>query len=111
MIAKNKAPVIQRCLDSVLPVIAHWVIVDTGSTDGTPDFIRRALHEFIDCEQALHRARLLCPIKGRHTQGLMVAKSGRAKPYPAGALCDQPWIYKTGFLDKRAVAALMTAQR
>ena len=40
MIVKNEAPVIRRCLDSVLPLIDHWVIVDTGSTDGTQDIIR-----------------------------------------------------------------------
>jgi hypothetical protein len=43
MIVKNEAPVIRRCLDSVLPVISHWVIVDTGSTDGTQDIIRAHL--------------------------------------------------------------------
>lgn len=40
MIVKNEAPVIRRCLDSVLPLIDHWVIVDTGSSDGTQDIIR-----------------------------------------------------------------------
>lgn len=40
MIVKNEAPVIRRCLDSVRPLIDHWVIVDTGSTDGTQEIIR-----------------------------------------------------------------------
>lgn len=43
MIVKNEAPVIRRCLDSVLPFIDHWLIVDTGSTDGTQEIVRRHL--------------------------------------------------------------------
>jgi glycosyltransferase involved in cell wall biosynthesis len=45
MIVKNEAPVISRCLDSVRPIIDHWVIVDTGSTDGTQDIIREHLRD------------------------------------------------------------------
>ena len=40
MIVKDEAHVIERCLASVLPVIDHWVIVDTGSTDGTQQKIK-----------------------------------------------------------------------
>ncbi len=40
MIVKNESPVIRRCLDSVSGIIDHWVIVDTGSSDGTQEMIR-----------------------------------------------------------------------
>ncbi len=40
MIVKNESKVITRCLESILPMIDTWVIVDTGSTDGTQDIIQ-----------------------------------------------------------------------
>ena len=40
MIVKNEMANIERCLESVAPFIDCWVIGDTGSTDGTQDFIR-----------------------------------------------------------------------
>ena len=43
MIVKNEAHVIRRCLDSVLPLITTWCILDTGSTDGTQAIIREHL--------------------------------------------------------------------
>jgi len=35
MIVKNESAIIERCLAAVAPVIAHYVICDTGSTDDT----------------------------------------------------------------------------
>jgi glycosyltransferase involved in cell wall biosynthesis len=40
MIVKNETHIIKECLDSILKYIDYWVIVDTGSTDGTQDLIR-----------------------------------------------------------------------
>lgn len=43
MIVKNESKVIKRCLDSIRSLIDSWVIVDTGSTDGTQEFIKNEL--------------------------------------------------------------------
>ncbi len=51
MIVKDEAPVIERCLRDVKPLIDAWCIVDTGSTDGTQDIIRRVMG---DLPGALH---------------------------------------------------------
>jgi glycosyltransferase involved in cell wall biosynthesis len=45
MIVKNEAAVIARCLASVKPWVNHWVIVDTGSSDGTRDIIRDVMRD------------------------------------------------------------------
>jgi glycosyltransferase involved in cell wall biosynthesis len=39
MIVKNEAHVVRETLDSAAPYISSWVIVDTGSDDGTQDLI------------------------------------------------------------------------
>jgi glycosyltransferase involved in cell wall biosynthesis len=49
MIVRNEAPVIGRCLASVLALVDRWVIVDTGSTDGTQQIV----------------AQLLCDLRGQ----------------------------------------------
>ncbi len=65
LIVRNEARVIARCLDSVLPHVTHWAIVDTGSTDGTQDIVREMMAdmpgelaevEFRDFSSARNRA-------------------------------------------------------
>lgn len=45
MIVKNEMVNLERCLSAVAPYIACWVIGDTGSTDGTQEFIERFFAE------------------------------------------------------------------
>jgi len=45
MIVRDESPVIRRCLASVKHLIDYWVIVDTGSSDGTQLIIRDFLKE------------------------------------------------------------------
>lgn len=45
MIVKNEAPIIRRCLDSVKDKIDYWVIVDTGSEDGTQGVIQEHMKD------------------------------------------------------------------
>jgi glycosyltransferase involved in cell wall biosynthesis len=40
-IVKNEAAVIDRCVNSLLPYIDGAIVVDTGSTDGTPERLKR----------------------------------------------------------------------
>lgn len=45
MIVKDESKVITRCLDSVKPIIDYWVIMDTGSKDGTQEIIRNHMKD------------------------------------------------------------------
>jgi FkbM family methyltransferase len=40
MVVKNETANLERCFNAVAPYIDCWVIGDTGSTDGTQDFVR-----------------------------------------------------------------------
>ncbi|MDN3504731.1 MAG: glycosyltransferase [Rhabdochlamydiaceae bacterium] len=45
MIVKDEAKVMERCLKSLKPLIDYWVIVDTGSTDGTQEVIKEFMKD------------------------------------------------------------------
>ena len=43
MIVKNERKVLSRCFDSIKDYIDYYCIHDTGSTDGTQQFIQNYL--------------------------------------------------------------------
>jgi len=43
MIVKNESKIVERCLNSIKDKIDYWVIIDTGSTDGTQEVIRKCM--------------------------------------------------------------------
>lgn len=45
MIVKNEMAVLKKCLDSISDYLDYWVICDTGSTDGTQEFIKNYFKE------------------------------------------------------------------
>jgi glycosyltransferase involved in cell wall biosynthesis len=45
MIVKNETHIIKECFDSIHKYIDYWVIVDTGSTDGTQELIKQYFAE------------------------------------------------------------------
>jgi glycosyltransferase involved in cell wall biosynthesis len=72
MIVKNENKIIKRCLDSVKNWIDYWVIVDTGSTDGTQETIREymqnipgELHEYPWVDFAHNRNQALAIAKNK----------------------------------------------
>jgi glycosyltransferase involved in cell wall biosynthesis len=45
MIVKNESHIIKECFDTIYDQIDYWVIVDTGSTDGTQELIKQYFAE------------------------------------------------------------------
>lgn len=71
MIVKNERHVIKRCFDSVKDIIDYWIIVDTGSTDGTQDYVRSLM---ADLPGELHE-RDWVDFATNRNQGLELARS------------------------------------
>jgi glycosyltransferase involved in cell wall biosynthesis len=45
MIVRDEEAVVERAINSVLPLIDYWIVIDTGSNDNTPGVVQDALHE------------------------------------------------------------------
>lgn len=94
MIVKDEAHVIERCLSSVLPVIDHWVIVDTGSTDGTQQKIK----DFFDrngIEGELHES-TWTDFGTNRSEALELAR-GSGKDYSLMIDADEILVFDPGF--------------
>lgn len=81
IIVKNEAKVIERMLNTVWPILDYYVVVDTGSTDGTQDIVRRFFeaknipgevvdHEWVSFEDARNTALNL--VKGKADFGFWI---------------------------------------
>ncbi|MCX6991147.1 MAG: glycosyltransferase family 2 protein [Chlamydiae bacterium] len=90
MIVKDESAVICRCLASVKPFIDYWVIVDTGSTDGTQELIREfmkdipgELHEsyWVDFAHNRNEALILARDKGDY---LLFIDADEILKFPTG---------------------------
>ena len=64
MIVKNGSNPLKKTLLAIKDYIDHWTILDTGSTDGSQDFIREILRDipgnlyeepFVDFEDSLSK--------------------------------------------------------
>lgn len=79
MIVKNEASIIKKCLASVKEIIDYWVIVDTGSNDGTQDLILDMmkdipgeLHEYPWVDFSHNRNQALFLAKGKADYHLFI---------------------------------------
>lgn len=95
MIVKNESRVIRRCLESVKGLIDYWVIVDTGSTDGTQTIIKDfladipgELHERSWVNFAHNRNEALSLAKGKCDYFLFIDADDRLVYSPNFAMPD-----------------------
>jgi glycosyltransferase involved in cell wall biosynthesis len=114
-IVKDEAAVIERCVSSLLPHIDCAVVVDTGSTDGTPDLLER-LFDQAGKSLEIHRASFVNFETSRNLALLYARTSDLDWDYLLLADADmefrvkqQPWFYPNGGLayDMRQVGGAL----
>ncbi|MCL2453621.1 MAG: glycosyltransferase, partial [Alphaproteobacteria bacterium] len=111
MIVKNEMANLERCLASVAPHISCWVIGDTGSSDGTQEFIQSffasrsipgELHsfKFHNFEQARNEALRLARASKLHFDYLLLMDADM-----------EMWVNNPGFSQNLTAAAYRVLQR
>jgi len=81
VIVKNESKVIERMLNSVYPILDYYIVVDTGSTDGTQEIVKNFFeskgipgeviqHEWVNYETARNVA--LNAVKGKADFGFWI---------------------------------------
>ena len=93
MIVRDESPVILRCLESVVPLINYWVIVDTGSKDDTAQKIE-AFFKDKKIPGELHHKKWVNFEKNRN-QALKLAK--KHGDYLLFIDADEQLIYESDF--------------
>jgi hypothetical protein len=95
MIVKDEAHIIARCLASLVPLVDYFLLVDTGSRDGTQEVARRFLRE-----QKLHGEVIEEPWRDfAHNRSFALARL-RERPEIDYALmidADEILVYDYGF--------------
>ncbi len=121
MIVRNEAHVIARCLTSVRPFIDSWLIVDTGSTDGTQALVRRLLadlpgelHERPWRDFGYNRSEALALARGRGDY-LFTIDADEVLELPAGferpILADSAYALQVVMGDTRYLRVCLVAER
>ena len=98
MIVKNEAHVIERCLNSVMPVIDTWVICDTGSSDGTQEKIKK-FFENAGISGVLHQSSWV-DFGTNRTEALELAREKTDADYCLMIDADEILVYDEGFNPK-----------
>jgi glycosyltransferase involved in cell wall biosynthesis len=110
MIVKNEAARMARCLASVADHIACYAIVDTGSTDGTPEIIKDFFHlrgipgrvakaPFINFAQARNQALIAARNVGQPWDYLLLTDA------------DMEFVAEKGWADDLTAPAYMLVQK
>lgn len=95
-IARDEAPVIRRCLDSVRAFVDRVVVMDTGSVDGTPEIVEQWLADCGMKGQVIHEPW----VSFGHNKSLLMARAhedlANGCAFIAWCDCDEVLVNEAG---------------